>query len=201
KISMLSLNSSPLREIVLVLIITVSSVSAFRLADATHANISPAQVRLDQPVAKAAPNQPVNIQSTSVSTQTNDLVAAQMFLGVMPANAGSEQSPGELWRRTELYFGSEKPDGSVVMPQDFEDFVDEIVTPRFPDGLTLLTGYGQWRDSAGVIIEEESNVLILLYPMDDKEANGEIEQIRNAYKDTFQQESVLRVDDYSQVSF
>lgn len=44
-------------------------------------------------------------------------------------------------------------------------------------------------------------MLILLYPLDDKEANSEIEQIREAYKDAFQQESVLRVDDYSRVSF
>ena len=116
-------------------------------------------------------------------------------------DASNEQLIGETWRRTELYFGTGKPDGSAVTTQEFEDFVDEIVTPRFPDGLTLLTGDGQWRDSTGVIVEEESNVLILLYPLDDKEANSEIEQIREAYKDAFQQESVLRVDDYSRVSF
>jgi hypothetical protein len=116
-------------------------------------------------------------------------------------DTSSEQLIGETWRRTELYFGTEKPNGSAVTPQEFEDFVDEIVTPRFPEGLTLLSGDGQWRDSAGTIIEEESNLLILLYPLDDEEADGEIEQIREAYKDFFQQESVLRVDSYSRVSF
>jgi hypothetical protein len=75
------------------------------------------------------------------------------------------------------------------------------VTPKFPDGLTLLTGEGQWRDSSGEIVEEHSYVLILLYPPNDKEANDEIEEIRQDYKRAFEQESVLRVDDLEQVSF
>lgn len=137
-------------------------------------------------------------------------------LWVMPARAFSPTSDtlaseaavvssahytGDLWRRTELYFGSQKPDGAAVTEAEFEEFVDEIVTPRFPDGLTLLTGYGQFRNSANVIVEEQSFVMILLYPRDDKEAGHEIEEIRTAYKDAFDQESVLRVDSMARVSF
>lgn len=118
-----------------------------------------------------------------------------------PAAAGSVSYSGDLWRRTELYFGSQKPDGSAVSEAEFEEFVDAIVTPRFPDGLTLLTGYGQFRNSANVIVEEQSFVMILLYPRDDKEAGAEIEEIRTAYKDAFDQESVLRVDSLERVSF
>ncbi|MEZ4730002.1 MAG: DUF3574 domain-containing protein [Caldilineaceae bacterium] len=118
-----------------------------------------------------------------------------------PAAASRAPYTGDLWRRTELYFGSQKPDGSAVTAAEFEEFVDEIVTPRFPDGLTLLTGYGQFRNSANVIVEEQSFVMILLYPRDDKEAGVEIEEIRTAYKDTFAQESVLRVDSLERVSF
>jgi hypothetical protein len=36
----------------------------------------------------------------------------------------------------------------------------------FPDGLTLVTGLGQFRGADGVLIEERSMVLILLYPDD-----------------------------------
>lgn len=118
-----------------------------------------------------------------------------------PATLSSAHYTGDLWRRTELYFGSQKPDGSAVTEADFEQFVDDVITPRFPDGLTLLTGYGQFRNSANVIIEEQSFVLILLYPRDDKEAGFAIEEIRTAYKDAFDQESVLRVDSMARVSF
>jgi hypothetical protein len=108
---------------------------------------------------------------------------------------------GELWKRTELFFGTSKPDGTVVTADEINAFVDNEITPRFPDGLTALTGYGQFRNSAGVIIQEQSIVLILLYPLSDREASKRIEEIRTAYKAAFQQESVLRVDSFARVSF
>jgi hypothetical protein len=140
-------------------------------------------------------------QSSSIQPEAARMVTGDAPSGQARIDMSNQQLVGETWRRTELYFGTSKPDGSVVTIEEFEDFVDEIVTPRFPDGLTLLAGDGQWRDSTGTLIEEESNMLILLYPLDDRDANGEIEQIREAYKEFFQQESVLRVDDYSWVSF
>ena len=71
----------------------------------------------------------------------------------------------------------------------------------FPDGLTVLTGYGQFRNSAQVIIQERSTELILLYPLQMPEANRKIQEIRENYKRAFQQESVLRVDSLATVSF
>ena len=110
------------------------------------------------------------------------------------------QPPGDLWARTELYFGTSKSDGSVVTDQDFKRFLDEIVTPRFPDGLTLLAGFGQFRNSTNIIIQERSLLLILFYPQ-SKDANQKIEEIRKAYLHRFGQESVLRADSLSLVSF
>ena len=80
-------------------------------------------------------------------------------------------------------------------------FVDQQVTPRFPDGLTLLAGYGQFRNSAGVIDKEKSLVLILFYPPQMRDASKLIEQIRETYKGMFQQESVLRADANNFISF
>jgi hypothetical protein len=105
--------------------------------------------------------------------------------------------------RTELFFGTKKPDG-VVSDEEFNWFLDAVVTPEFPDGLTLLTGTGQFRGSDGIIIQEKSFLLILLYPLETKKESSEkIERIRRAYKRYFQQESVLRVDDArpAQISF
>src|ERR687895_1379921 len=107
---------------------------------------------------------------------------------------------GELFSRTELFFGLSRSNGPDVTEEEFQHFVDTEVTPRFPDGLTLLTGTGQFKDSTGTIIQEGSKLLILLYPFNQK-SNRAVEQIREAYKDTFQQESVLRVDEQSCVSF
>jgi Protein of unknown function (DUF3574) len=103
--------------------------------------------------------------------------------------------PADLFARTELFFGSLKPDGSMVSEEAFLTFLDEHITPRFPNGLTLLTGLGQFLTSQGVIIQEQSRLLILLYPVEERRANSEkVEQIRTEYKEAFEQESVLRAD-------
>jgi hypothetical protein len=107
----------------------------------------------------------------------------------------------EVWQRTELYFGSDEHNGSVVSKSAFAQFVDSEVTPKFPDGLTVLTGYGQFLDSEGIVEKERSMVLILFYPLTDFDANQKLTEIRDCYKKRFNQESVLRVDSLSYVSF
>ncbi len=109
--------------------------------------------------------------------------------------------PGEAFARTELYFGLSKADGSIISDADFGKFIDQEVTPRFPDGLTLLSGLGQFKNSAGVIIREPSRIIILFYPLGDKENTKKLAAIRSAYKTTFQQESVLRADEQSCIAF
>ena len=98
--------------------------------------------------------------------------------------------------RTELFFGTAKADGGVVTDEAFLEFIDVIVTPRFPDGLTLLRADGQFRGDHGMIVKEASFVLILLYPVEGfRESSRKINVIRERYKNEFLQESVLRVDD------
>jgi hypothetical protein len=104
--------------------------------------------------------------------------------------------------RTELFFGSLKPNGSQVSEAEFQAFLNREISPRFPDGLTLLAGYGQFKNAQGVVIRERSRLLILLYPIEQaRDSSGKIEQIRKAYNSAFQQESVLRTDELSCVSF
>lgn len=103
--------------------------------------------------------------------------------------------------RLELYFGTQRPGGAPVTDAEWAAFLDEEVTPRFPDGLTVLEGNGQWRNSQGVITRETSTLLIILYEP-SAEKHAAIEDIRAAYKDRFDQESVMRVDGPTQcVSF
>lgn len=107
---------------------------------------------------------------------------------------------GKPVARTELFFGLTRPDGSTVSGDEFQRFVDREVTPRFPLGLTLLGGNGQFRDAHGITIKENSKLLILLYSY-NRDNSRNVEAIRAAYMNSFQQESVLRVDGSSCVSF
>ena len=106
-----------------------------------------------------------------------------------------------LFARTELFLGRSKSDGSLVTDEEFRRFLDEEITPRFPNGLTLVSGTGQFRGLSGTIMREDSVLLILLYSAEDDKSSERIDQIRHSYKRAFQQESVLRVDSRSCVSF
>ncbi|MDQ3656296.1 MAG: DUF3574 domain-containing protein [Chloroflexota bacterium] len=114
------------------------------------------------------------------------------------ANMCEATSPGvgaEPWIRTELYFGTTLPDGSEMTADQWADFLDAEITPRFPDGLTVLEGYGQFLNSEGIIAGETSIVLIIFHPGEFvDESSVSIEEIRDAYETAFEQESVLRVD-------
>lgn len=106
------------------------------------------------------------------------------------------EAGAEPWVRTELFFGTAKPDGSVVSEAEWRQFLGLEVTPRFPDGLTVINGSGQWQGEDEEIVQERSKIVVLLYPRPEvDESNEEIEAIRTAYEDQFQQESVLRADD------
>ena len=62
---------------------------------------------------------------------------------------------GARLQRTELFFGRNSPTGEIS-EQDFQGFVDAVVTPLFPDGLTVIDGKGQFRASANGPVEKEA---------------------------------------------
>lgn len=113
---------------------------------------------------------------------------------------GDRDCREKSFTRTELFFGLSKPDRSEVSSAEFQQFVDRVVTPLFPDGLTITATKGQYRNSQGKLVTERSQLLTLLYPM-NAESNQKVNQIREAYKQAFQQESVLRAEGRSCVSF
>ena len=91
-----------------------------------------------------------------------------------------------------LFMGRGGGDGEVVDDAAWEAFLSDTVTPRFPDGLTVLDARGQWRGSSGAIQSERSKVLLVLAPPGD-DAPRLIAEIADEYIRAFQQESVLRV--------
>ncbi len=90
-----------------------------------------------------------------------------------------------------LYFGTDTPSGHVT-PEAWAQFLSEMVTPRFPEGLSAWQASGQWRSVSGEIIREPSYVLSLVHP-DDPVPNKAVQEIIASYKMRFRQEAVLRV--------
>lgn len=91
-----------------------------------------------------------------------------------------------------LYFGRSIPGGGTVSEADWAAFLREVVTPRFPAGLTMWRAEGQWRDRSGAIVREESFVLELIHS-GDLRAEARVGEIIAEYRSRFRQESVLRV--------
>ena len=91
--------------------------------------------------------------------------------------------------RTTLYFGRTRPKGSVS-ELEWQVFLRDEVTQRFPEGLTVWEAEGQWRTAAGTIDHEQSKVLLLVHP-DSAAARQSIQAVIEAYRKTFEQQSVL----------
>jgi hypothetical protein len=98
-----------------------------------------------------------------------------------------------------LYFGLSTPQGPVT-PSQWNAFLSQEVTPRFPDGLTVWDAKGQWKDSNGNIGKEPTKVLMLIHPDSDAEDKA-VQAIIDIYKKEFHQESVMRVKNQPEVSF
>jgi hypothetical protein len=91
--------------------------------------------------------------------------------------------------RTTLYFGLTRPAGSVS-EAEWQTFLREDVTPRFPDGLTVWEADGQWRRPDGSIGRERAKVLLLVHE-DSSSVRAALGEVVGRYKRAFQQESVL----------
>src|SRR5512138_3679215 len=118
------------------------------------------------------------------------LAVAGMLLVITPAVAGTDSIPCDTSLQTrqvaQLLFGRNVEDQLRVSETEWSDFVAREVTPRFPDGFTIVDAAGQWRDARrGSILHEGSKLIEIVLPGggDDR---IKIEAIAEAYKRRFE---------------
>ena len=91
----------------------------------------------------------------------------------------------------ELFFGREKAGNRVVSDAEWSDFLATVMTPNFPDGLTVFDGYGQWRNpQTGVIGRSEGVKIVLVAVKTGSDMAGRFQTVIDAYKARFQQQSI-----------
>ncbi len=91
----------------------------------------------------------------------------------------------------ELFFGRDKRGRLAVSDPEWSDFMASVVTPQFPDGLTVFDGYGQWRNPATGVIGRSPHVKIVLIAVPHSpELAGRLAAVIDAYKARFRQQSV-----------
>ncbi len=117
-----------------------------------------------------------------------------IFLLGLTGNAGAQlvdcrggQKPSQV---AELMFGRKIGDRIGVSEGEWGRFVDREITPRFPAGLTVFNAAGQWRDKdSKKIVREPSKIVQIVLPGDDGEFSR-LNEIAEAYKTRFKQQSV-----------
>jgi len=142
--------------------------------------------------------------SRALAARSRGLAAGLLLLVAAGCAGGAttlDAPPGtQAVVRSELVFGRLKPDGSTVTDVEWRAFVEEQVTPRFPDGFTVQDVLGQYRGRDGHIITEPSKILLIIHGADSK-PRAAIQEIRDAYRRLFQQESVLLIESPARAGF
>jgi len=91
-------------------------------------------------------------------------------------------------RTAQLFLGARAP--TKVSDTDLRKFVDAEVTPRFPDGVTVVDGGGQWKGDENRMIREAAKVVMIVLP-ERGDPNAKVEAVRSAYRTRFKQDSVV----------
>lgn len=122
-----------------------------------------------------------------------------------PTLQGDPAHPGlaKGWVDTRLYFGlgpADHPEQGVS-EADWRAFLDHEVTPRFPDGLSVLDVYGQWQGKKEKVPERLRTKMLIIDYADTPENRAKIDAIRAAWKVKTGDQSVMRVTEPVDVSF
>lgn len=91
------------------------------------------------------------------------------------------------------------PDGRVT-ESDWQKFLANVITPRFPKGVTSWVAAGQWQNRDGSLARERSYVVLLIHP-DSPQSDRAISEIIATYRKRFRQEAILHVRSPAQISF
>ena len=105
---------------------------------------------------------------------------------------GACHAPAQPMLAIELMFGR-SIEGRVVVPdRAWASFLAREVTPRFPEGLSVVDAAGQYKAQGGQVLHEPSKLVVVIAP-DRPETHDHIEAIKAAYKKEFRQQTVVAV--------
>jgi uncharacterized protein DUF3574 len=99
--------------------------------------------------------------------------------------------PAQTMATAEMFFGRKIGDRVGVSEAAFAQFTAREITPRFPDGLSVIDARGQWRDTERGTVVREPSKLVLITFHDDAQKRADLGAIADAYKQQFSQQSVM----------
>lgn len=122
---------------------------------------------------------PAMARSLTVPSLTTDVAG--------PACAALHARPD---LRVSLLFGLRRPHGGRVTKREWNAFLRDTVTPRFPAGLSVLQAGGQWQDPESGRIGREPGRIVWIVTPPAPDLADRIDAIRQTYRTRFQQQAV-----------
>jgi hypothetical protein len=138
-------------------------------------------------------NGPALLIAAAIATGTLGPSTASSAAEAGTAPVAACPAPLQAWTQIDLYFGRNIGGRGLVNERMFRSFLAEEVTPRFPDGLSVIEVAGQFRDDRLGIVREPTKLLVLLVP-DRAAVARKVAAVVDRYKRRFRQRSVLRTE-------
>jgi hypothetical protein len=103
----------------------------------------------------------------------------------------SDDESKPTWVQTVIYFGRNIPGGGLVSEEQFDKFLNDVVTKEFPKGLTAFDAYGQMQKDNGSVEKQSTKVVLLAH--EKTSANSEaVKRIIDSYRKSFGTPQVMR---------
>ncbi len=90
----------------------------------------------------------------------------------------------------DLYFGRDIPGRAPLTEAEWAGFARAQLTPRFPDGFTVIDAQGQWLDPATRIIGAEASKMVRIAAVPSADLATRITTLTGTYRQKFHQTSV-----------
>jgi hypothetical protein len=90
----------------------------------------------------------------------------------------------------QLFFGLSVPHRGPVTAKEWNSFLRQTVTPRFPDGFTVYDAYGQSSNPVTHSVGREKTKVVLIAIDDTAPTRAKIAEVADQYRGAFHQRSV-----------
>ncbi len=118
-------------------------------------------------------------------------------MGLLPTGAGAQSitcwAPLKPALEVDLFFGGDAGNGRAVSEADWAAFIAEEVTPRFPDGLSVIDVAGQYREPSGRTVQEKTKLIVVVV-FDAPAHTPRVQAVIDAYKRRHNQNSVFHTE-------
>jgi len=127
------------------------------------------------------------------------LLSLMIGCGDTDSDTADKESKPE-WIETCISFGRNTTGGGEVSEEDFNKFLEDVVTREFPAGLTVFDSYGQMKDDTGTIQKQATKVVLLVHE-NSAENDKAIKKVIDSYREMFDQPQVMQTTTPIDVEF